>query len=167
MFRLVFILILVPGFVSSARADDMAALDRTIHQLYEVISGDVGEARDWVAFRDLFIPGAVMTVGAPGADGSGLVRTMTPEDYISSNGPLLVEIGFIEQETQRAVYRYGQMATVLTAYEAWRMDRNEVFLTGVNTVVLMLVEGEWKIASIAWRNGPSLPIEEAFIDRAQ
>lgn len=162
-------LVLAVMVPAGARAQDEreAALDAAIGQLYAVISGGVGEERDWDLFRSLFLPGATMSVATPGADGDGRAVVMTPEDYIASNGPVLIEIGFEEVETGRAVYRNGEMATVLTAYEATRTDRNEVFLTGVNTVVFMWVDGEWKIASIAWRNGPPLPVAEAFINRAE
>ncbi|WP_421787963.1 nuclear transport factor 2 family protein [Hyphobacterium sp.] len=150
-----------------AHADDDAAIDAVIDDLYAVISGGVGEARDWDRFRSLYLPGATMSVASPGEAGTGSARIITPEEYIESNGPVLSEIGFTESETGRAVYRYGGMATVLTAYEATRADRDELFLTGVNTIVLMRVEGEWKIASIAWRNGPPIPVEDAFINRAE
>jgi hypothetical protein len=165
----VFIQTLIAAVLLSApaQADDDAAIDVVIDDLYAVISGDIGETRDWEAFRALFLPGATMSVVSPGEDGTGAARIITPEDYIASNGPVLAEIGFSERETHRALYRYGDMATVLTAYEGYRADRDIVFLTGINTIVLMREQGSWKIASIAWRNGPPIPVEDGFINRAQ
>jgi hypothetical protein len=42
------------------RADpaDVATMDAIVEALYAVISGPVGEARDWDRFRSLFIPEA-------------------------------------------------------------------------------------------------------------
>jgi hypothetical protein len=64
--------------------------------LYAVISGPVGEARDWDRFRELFVEGAQMSVAVTGADGAERVVVLTLDDYIERNGERLAEIGFTE-----------------------------------------------------------------------
>ncbi|MGJ3232446.1 MAG: hypothetical protein ACFE0P_11670 [Oceanicaulis sp.] len=119
-----------------------------LEALYDVISGPVGEARDWDRFRSLFIEGARMTIAAPG---EARVATLSVEDYIARNGEALSRIGFTETETGRRTYVYGEMATILSAYEAVRADTGETVATGVNSLVIMETAEGWKIASLAWR----------------
>lgn len=135
----------------------------TLETLYDVISGPVGEARDWDLFRQLFVEGARMTIVAPTEEGAERLITWSPEDYIERSGPRLVEIGFTETELERRTYIYGGMATVLSTYEGLRSDTGEVIAVGLNTLVIVKDGEDWKIASIAWRSADEAwPVSRAF-----
>ncbi len=134
-----------------------------LEALYEVISGPVGETRDWDRFRELFLPGAQMSVVVTAPDGAERVVVLTLEDYVERNGERLAEIGFTETETRRVTYLYGGMATILSAYEAIRADTGEMIATGVNSLTIVDDGGRWKIASIAWRAADEAwPVDRAF-----
>lgn len=134
-----------------------------LEALYEVISGPVGEARDWDRFRELFLPGAQMSVVVTAPDGAERVVVLTLEDYVERNGERLAEIGFTETETRRETFLYGGMATILSAYEAIRADTGEMIAVGVNSLTIVDDGGTWKIASIAWRAADEdWPVERAF-----
>lgn len=134
-----------------------------LEALYEVISGPVGEARDWDRFRELFLPGAQMSVVVTAPDGAERVVVLTLEDYVERNGERLAEIGFTETETRRETFLYGGMATILSAYEAIRADTGETIAVGVNSLTIVDDGGTWKIASIAWRAADEdWPVERAF-----
>lgn len=151
----------VIAFAGAAQAQDTpgAALDA----LYEVISGPVGQARDWDRFRTLFLDGARMSVVVTGADGAERVVVLTLDEYIERNGERLAEIGFTETETRRLTHVYGGMATVLSSYEAIRADTGALIAEGVNSLTILDDGGEWKIASIAWRTASEdWPVERAF-----
>lgn len=149
------------GLVAPALAQETPG--EAVEALYDVISGPVGEARDWDRFRAMFLDGAQMTVLAPTPEGEDRVITLTIEDYVERNGERLSEIGFTEAETRRQTHVYGGLATILSAYEATRADTGETVATGVNTIVLARQEGVWKVASLAWRSETEdWPIERAF-----
>jgi len=134
----------------------------TVDALYEVISGPVGEARDWDRFRALFLENARMTVVTPGEDGAR-IASLSPDDYVDNAGPNLVRMGFTEIETRRRTYQYGEMATILSAYEGVRADTGETIAVGINTLVLVEEDDAWKIASIAWRAADEAwPVEAGF-----
>lgn len=134
-----------------------------LDELYEVISGPVGEARDWERFRSLFLPGAQMSVVVTDSAGAERVVVLSLEDYVARNGERLAEIGFTETETRRETFLYGGMATVLSAYEAIRADTGETIAEGVNSLTILNDRGTWKIASIAWRAADEAwPVERAF-----
>lgn len=134
-----------------------------VEALYAVISGPVGEARDWDAMRALFLDGAPMHVSVTDETGADRVVTLTVEDYIARNGESLAEIGFTETETRRETFVYGGLASVLSAYVAIRADTGEQIAEGVNALTLMRTGHDWKIAAIAWRAADAdWPVERAF-----
>jgi len=134
-----------------------------LEALYDVISGPVGEARDWERFRELFLPGAQMNVVVTAPDGAERVVVLTIDDYVERNREALAEIGFTETETRRETFLYGGMATILSAYEAVRADTGETVARGVNSLTILNDQGQWKIASIAWRAADEdWPVERAF-----
>jgi len=146
-----------------AGADDLSDIEATINAVYAVISGPVGEARDFDAMRGLYMEGAAMGAVGPGDDGQGRGRIITLDDYIATSGPRLAELGFIERPTRTEITRYGEIAYARSAYEGVRSDTGEVFVTGVNFITLFKVGGEWKVASILWRSADEAwPVDRAF-----
>ena len=149
------------GWVMPAHAQETPG--DAVEALYDVISGPVGEARDWDRFRAMFLEGAQMTVLAPLPEGEERVVTLTLEDYVERNSERLSQMGFTEAETRRQTHIYGGLATILSAYEATRADTGETIATGVNTIVLARQDGVWKVASLAWRSETEdWPVERAF-----
>ena len=147
----------------AAPAWAQATPGEAVEALYDVISGPVGEARDWDRFRAMFLEGAQMTVLAPTLEGEERVVTLSIEDYVARNSERLSEMGFTEAETRRQTHLYGGLATILSAYEATRADTGATIATGVNTIVLARQEGVWKVASLAWRSETEdWPVERAF-----
>ncbi len=150
-------------FTLPAQADDTAEIESTINALYAVISGPIGEARDFDAMRALFMDGASMGAVSAGPDGEGRGRVITLDEYIERSGPWLVENGFTERATRTEITQWGEIAYARSAYEGVNGVTGEVFLVGVNFITLFKVEGEWKVASILWRTETEdWPVETAF-----
>lgn len=146
-----------------ARADDAAEVEAVVQAVYDVISGPVGQARDFEAMRELYLPGAAMGAVSPGENGQGQGRIITLDDYIERSGPWLVENGFTERPTRTETTIYGELAYVRSAYEGVNGQTGEVFVTGVNFITLFKVNGDWKIASLLWRSADTdWPVEAAF-----
>ena len=150
-------------FTLPAHADDTTDIEATIDALYAVISGPVGEARDFDAMRELFMDGASMGAVGAGPEGDGLGRIITLDQYIERSGPRLVENGFTERATRTEITQWGEIAYARSAYEGVNGGTGEVFLIGVNFITLFKQEGEWKIASILWRTETEdWPVAAAF-----
>lgn len=144
-------------------ADDQADIQASIDAVYEVISGPVGQARDFDAMRTMFLPGAVMGAVSPGPDGTGQGRLISVEDYIERSGVFLVENGFTEQATRTEITVYGEIAYARSAYEGISGLTGETIVTGVNFFTLFKIEGEWEIGSLLWRGSTEdWPVELAF-----
>ena len=148
---------------AAAQADEQAEVEAVVQAVYDVISGPVGQARDFDAMRELYLPGAAMGAVSPGEDGQGQGRVITLDEYIERSGPWLVENGFTERPTRTETTIYGELAYVRSAYEGVNGATGEVFVTGVNFITLFKIDGEWKIASLLWRSADAdWPVEAAF-----
>ena len=130
---------------------DVESIDAIMTAVYDVISGDAGEARDWDRFRSLFAPGATLSpVGRP--DGATYERrAITPDQYAQSAGSYLEENGFHEVEIHRVTERYGVIAHAFSTYESRRMASDpEPFARGINSFQLLNDGSRWWIVSIYW-----------------
>lgn len=129
----------------------VSTLDATIKSLYDVISGEKNEPRNWKQFKFLFKPDAKLI--AAGKDKNGNYRThfMTPEDYIKSSGKWLVNNGFIETEIHRNLDTFGNIAHAFSTYHAFHSATDEEpFMRGINSIQLTNDGSRWWIVNIFW-----------------
>ena len=96
-----------------AREADVGSVDAIIAALYESISGEKGEARDYDRLRGLFAADARMMK----LDADSL-RTRSVDDYIATSGPLLEADGFHEREVARTTEAYADIVHAFSTYEA-------------------------------------------------
>lgn len=135
----------------AANPADVESIDAIMIAVYDVISGDAGEARDWDRFRSLFAPGATLSpVGRP--DGTTYVRrAITPDQYAETSGSYLEQSGFHEVEIHRVTEQYGVIAHAFSTYESRRLASDpEPFARGINSFQLLYDGSRWWIVSIYW-----------------
>jgi hypothetical protein len=136
---------------TSTYAEDVSSLDNILAALYDVISGEADEARDWDRFHYLFIPEARLMPSLPTPDGRMECSVMSPTDYANNAGGWLVENGFFEKEIHRSVEEYGSLVHAFSTYESYRSEADEApFARGINSIQLMNDGQRWWIVSIYW-----------------
>ena len=153
-----------PAAVSPAPAD-VATPEAIVAALYQVISGDRGVARTWDRFRSLFHPsGRLMPTGLD-AQGTGVLRILTPEDYVTRAGPTLERDGFHEREIAQRMERYGAIAHVFTTYESLRsLSDPAPFARGINSIQLFHDGTRWWIISVYWQSEtPQIPLPAEYL----
>jgi hypothetical protein len=153
--------VLVP--TSPARTADVQSLDGIVTALYEVISGGIGEPRNWNRMRSLFLPEARIMAIFPKKDSKDFgLRLMTISDYIANSGPYLIENGFREKEINRKTEQWGELAQLFTSYEAVT-EKDGVTRRGINSVQLMNDGNRWWIVSLLFEaERAQLTLPEAF-----
>ena len=138
---------------------DLTGIDQAIRGVYKVISGPVGQKRDFERMRSLFAPGATMkAIGPKGLHGG------TVEDYISRNKDILEKMGFTERELGRRVEIWGGLATAWSAYDGRTAD-GSFHERGINSFQLVKIDGKWLVASILWQEEtPQNPLPRDLIE---
>ncbi len=149
-----------------ANPADVASLDAIMKAVYDAISGDAGQKRDWDRFRSLFHPDAKLIPSGKNAQ-TGVIgaRFLTPEDYVTRSGPFLERDGFHERELARHVDQYGNIAQVFSTYVAFRKkDDKEPFMRGINSFQLLNDGKRWWVVNIYWQaETPDNPIPKEYI----
>lgn len=154
-----------PTTAAAQEADptDVASIDAIITAVYDAISGEAGEARDWDRFRSLFAESATLSAVVRTAEGEIRRAVMTPESYAERSGPVL-ERDFVETEIGRVTETWGLIAHAFSAYELFRdVDDEEPFARGINSFQLMNDGDRWWIVSVFWAETPDFPVPQRYI----
>jgi hypothetical protein len=150
-----------PAQTATTRAADEAAIARAVEDVYAVISGPAGQARDFARMKTLFTADArLYAVGSRGLQGGSL------DDYISRSGPFLAKVGFTEKELVRRIEVYGGVAQAWSSYHGTSTD-GTVNFRGINSFQFVRQpDGRWLVHSILWQaETPSLPLPRDMEDR--
>jgi hypothetical protein len=152
-----------PPAALPAAPTDVASIDGIVGALYDVISGPVGQPRDWDRMRSLFHPdGKLIPTGRTSA-GQHVVRPMTVEEYISGSGAYLEEVGFREVELVRHVDRFGNIAQVFSSYAGYRDGEEQPFVRGINSIQLYNDDIRWWVMNVFWEpEGPGVPLPPRY-----
>ncbi len=150
-----------PPSAPGANAADVESVEAIVAALYDVISGAVGEPRDWDRMRSLFVPGALLVPAAPRPDGTAPPRVLGVEDWIAGAERFFAENAFYEREIgPRRTQQFGNVVNVMSPYGSFREPDGEAFARGVNSITLVSDGARWYTVSIAWdvdREGNPLP----------
>ncbi|MEM7110064.1 MAG: hypothetical protein AAF519_17685 [Bacteroidota bacterium] len=143
------------------------SLNAILTTLYNVISGEKGEPRDWEVFKSLFHADAKLIPSGKDQAGLHFARFMTPEEYIEKSGPWLVENGFFEKEIHRKVDTFGNLTQVFSTYESFKSETDEKpFMRGINSIQLLNDGSRWWILNVYWmQESESSPIPSQYLPK--
>ena len=130
-------------------AKDVSSESNIIAALYEVISGEAGEARDWERFKYLFGKDAKLIPTNKSATGVFGYRTLTPEDYINLFSTR-IKTGFFEKELKHELDSYGTIAHVFSTYETRESKNGPITNRGINSIQLFYDQQRYYIVNIFW-----------------
>ncbi|PQV45077.1 hypothetical protein CLV33_11544 [Jejuia pallidilutea] len=126
-------------------------LDKTIKTLYNVISAEKEESRNWKQFKYLFHPDAKLIASGMNTDYEYKAKYLTPAEYIKNSQKWLKMNGFIEKEIHRSVNTFGNIAHVFSTYECYySKDDKKPFMRGINSIQLFYDEDRWWIINLYW-----------------
>lgn len=151
--------------VKEANPADVASIDQIMKAVYEVISGDAGQKRDWDRFRALFHKDARLIPAGKNKEGAVSARAFTPEEYIARSSPFMEKEGFFEKEIARRIDVYGNIAQAFSTYEAFhKTDDKKPFMRGINSFQLLNDGKRWWIVTIYWQaETPENPIPKEYL----
>lgn len=150
----------------AANPADVSSVDAIMKAVYEVISGDAGQKRDWDRFRTLFHPSArlIPTGKNPQTNVVG-ARAFTVEEYIQRATPFMEKEGFFEREIARRADIYGNIAQVFSTYASFhKADDKTPFQRGINSFQLLNDGTRWWVVTIYWQGEtPENPIPKKYL----
>jgi hypothetical protein len=136
-----------------ADSADVGSLDAIVNALYASLSFQAGGQPDWVRFRSLFDPAALMVrVDSRHArqPDEPAVRISSIDDYIARTTTAIESGGlteFRERELTRRTEVFGDLAAVFSTYER---SVGEDVRRGLNSLQLVKDGERWRLISISW-----------------
>ena len=141
-----------PANVPPADPADVESVDAIMTAVYDVISGEAGEARDWDRFRSLFRPEAHLIPTGSSQNGDFFILYWSPEEYVERAGANLESSGFFEKEIHRVQEGYGQIVHLFSTYESYRSESDAApFARGINSFQLVNDGDRWWVVNIFWQ----------------
>lgn len=162
------LIVVFAGFLSVAGktqdyTKDVTTVDAIIKALYEVISGEAEEPRNWDRFRFLFAPDARLVPTVKNADSTNFTyRILTPEEYITRFSSR--KMGFYEWEVSRKTEEYGTICHVFTTYATKFTKQGEITNRGINSIQLLKDKNRYYILHIFWgAENLGFPLPEKYL----
>ena len=133
-----------------ARPEDVSTPEAIINAVYELISGNAGEPRDWSRLKTLYFPDARLIPFEAAPDGKAVPNVMTIDQFIETRSRFFETESFFEWETDSSMYVRGSMAHVWSSYEAGRTLHGPLIRRGVNSIQRWNDGSRWWILTAAW-----------------
>ena len=137
-------------------------IDDVIEAFYRSISGPAG-AQDWELSKRLLHADARLVRTRLDENGNPIAFSFSVEGYREATAPLLAAVDFYEVEVARRTVRFGNVAQLFSAYEAYdRPEGGTLLKRGMNMIHLFDDGHRWWIMHVIWddeREGLTLPRE--------
>lgn len=147
--------------VVDALPSDVESIDGIVAAFYEVISGPVGQPRDWGRDATLYLEPMSFTIANVDAEtGKPVARTISKQQYVDETDAWLAQSGFTEREIHRETRRFGNIAHVWSTYEWSTADGRSG--RGINGIDLFHDGTRWWITHATWdseRESSPIPAE--------
>jgi len=128
---------------------DVQSVDSIIAALYEVISGEAGEGRDWERFKNLFTADTKLIPTSKNKEGKISYTQLTPADY-EKLFQSRIPTGFYERELNRITEAYGTIVHVFSTYETRELKDGPVTNRGINSIQLLKTHERYFVMNIFW-----------------
>ena len=147
---LIFVLLLPNlGYSQTDYSKDVKSVDAIIATLYDVISGEAGQARDWNRFKNLFTADAKLIPTRKNDAGKLIYRVMTPDEYVQMFTSRIAT-GFFERELHRTSDDFGTVVHAFSTYETKEKKDGPVTNRGINSIQIFYDGTRYYVMNVFW-----------------
>ena len=132
------------------RAEDVSTVDGIVDAFYASVQVRPTEERGWSRDKTLYSPWVRFVF----LDRNGKPQAWTHQELVDATEPLIAA-GFLEEEINRVVTRYGSIAHVYSTYRGTVSAKPPVEFQGVNSLQLFHDGNRWWITSVTWQSESS------------
>ena len=148
--------------------EKVQSIEGIIDALYESMSGEIGEPRDWDLYRFLFHPGAKSIRYDRDLDGEINAQYLSPDDYVNTIGKWMEttrKTGFYERDIYRIIHTFGNISHVWCTSESFHNKSDEKpYVRNIHSYQLLNHNGRYWIMSLYWaRETPENPIPDKYL----
>lgn len=151
LLSLILILLLSNSLTGQIDSTSVKTIEGITDKMLEILTGDIGEERDWQEYRMLFLPDAQKISIRKNKDGSHQARARNIEEFIRNVGPLYARDGFEEYAIGLEVNEFNGIANVFQSFYCKNL-LGTYENRGVNSFQLVYLNDRWWIASTVFTN---------------
>lgn len=140
---------------------DVSTIDGIIKAFYEVVSGEAGEKRQWERDVSIHNPNAIYSY-LDNVNGELQQVTMSLKDFHKETDAMVLETAFYENEINRELRLFGNIAHIWSTYETRLVKNGPVERRGINSIQLFFDKGKWSIVSIVFERERAEKIPKTF-----
>lgn len=146
---------------------DVATPEAIVAALYETVQRPPGEEFDKERALSLFLPTARL-IPTPEQTG-GSFAAYSPREFWEWADELTMvgspeDRGFHEEQIAARIDRYGDIAHVLSTYQARFWDDDEIVARGINSIQLLRRDGRWWVTAMVWDEEEAAgPLPEEYL----
>jgi len=127
-------------------SNDAKSIDALIKASYEVVSGEKGAERQWERDRFIHHPNAIYSFTERNNEEKKQV-VMSVKQFHQETDNMTMETDFYENEINREVRTFGNIAQVWSTYETRLEKDGPVMRRGINSIQLIFENERWSIIS--------------------
>jgi len=129
----------------------LTTIEGITNKMLQLISGEVGEERNWEEYRNLFLPTAQKLAISETKDGAKRIRVMNLEEFVRNIGPLYSRDGFEEYAIGLTVNEFNGIANVFQSYYCKNLV-GTYEKRGINSYQLVYLDNRWWISNVLFTN---------------
>ncbi|OWP74695.1 hypothetical protein BWK62_13595 [Flavobacterium oreochromis] len=129
---------------NSSYDKDVQTIDALIKASYEVVSGKKGVKRQWERDTYLHHPKAVYSYFDKEQNRQ---QTVSLQEFHNETDQMIFETSFYENEINREVRIFGNIAHVWSTYETKLEEKGKIVRRGINSIQLIFENNRWYIIS--------------------
>lgn len=129
--------------------EDVSTIEGLMKAFYEVVSGEAGEVRQWKRDASLHNSKAIYSYYSM-INGESKQLTLSLKDFQKETDLMVLETPFYENEINREVKIFGNIANVWSTYETRLEKGGEVVRRGINSLQLFYANNKWEIISLVF-----------------
>ncbi len=149
------LLVLILGFQAQSVAQVDTISVKTIkgitNKMITLISGEIGEERNWKEYRNLFLPRAQKMSLIKSKDGKTKMSVMNIEEFVRKVGPYYARDGFEEYSIGLIVNEFNGIAIVFQSFYCKNL-KGTYEKRGINSYQLVYLNDRWWIANTLFTN---------------
>lgn len=129
----------------------LQSIEGITSKMIELISGDIGEERNWDEYRNLFLPTAQKMSLRKTKDGKTQVSVRNLEEFVRRSGPSYARNGFEEYALGLTINEFNGIAVVFQSFYCKNLT-GTYEQRGMNSYQLVHKDNRWWIANTLFTN---------------
>jgi hypothetical protein len=101
-------------------SSNVSSIDSIVTSIYEVVSGDKGEERNWDLHKTIFHPEARIISNYVDEEGKYQISFRTADEYMNQFRDYFKVNNTYEKDVNRVIEIFGNMAHVFSTFESYR-----------------------------------------------